>query len=92
MVPRANRAALRGPGSRACEQLTIMGFLDNLAVEAVRPFEAALHTSMTDDHAQLIDKLEKASKFDDALATELKKAIGEFKDQYVKDNANVLAV
>ena len=67
------------------------GFLDNLAVEAVRPFETALHTWLTDEHAQLIDKLEKATKFDDALATELRKAIAEFKDQFVKDNANVLA-
>jgi F-type H+/Na+-transporting ATPase subunit alpha len=67
------------------------GFLDNLAVDAVRPFEAALHQDMLDEHADLVDRLEKASKFDDALSGELKKAVAEFKDGYVKDNANVLA-
>jgi F-type H+-transporting ATPase subunit alpha len=67
------------------------GFLDNLAVDAVRPFEAALHQAMVDEHSDLIEKLEKATKFDDALSGELKKAITEFKNDYVKDNANVLA-
>ncbi len=67
------------------------GFLDNLAVEAVRPFEAALHQSLIDEHADLIERLEKATKFDDALAGDLKKAIAGFKEQYVKDNAGALA-
>jgi F-type H+-transporting ATPase subunit alpha len=67
------------------------GFLDNLAVEAVRPFETELHKAMLDEHADLVDRLEKAPKFDDALSGDLKKAIAEFKDGYVKDNANVLA-
>ena len=67
------------------------GFLDNLAVEAVRPFETAMHQAMVDEHSDLIDRLEKASKFDDALSGELKKAITDFKSGYVKDNANVLA-
>ncbi|MGZ8797486.1 MAG: F0F1 ATP synthase subunit alpha [Thermoanaerobaculia bacterium] len=67
------------------------GFLDNLAVEAVRPFEAALHQHLTDEHAELLDRLEKSPKFDEALSGELKKAIVEFKDGYVKDNANVLS-
>jgi len=67
------------------------GFLDNLNVDAVRPFEAALHQAIIDNHADLLDRLEKASKFDEALSGELKKAIAAFKDDYVKDNANVLA-
>jgi F-type H+-transporting ATPase subunit alpha len=67
------------------------GFLDNLAVEAVRPFEAALHQSLIDEKADLIDRVEKASKFDDALSGELAAAITEFKNLYVKDNAGVLA-
>jgi F-type H+-transporting ATPase subunit alpha len=67
------------------------GFLDNLAVEAVRPFETALHQSMNDEHADLIDRLEKAPKFDEKLSGELKAAITGFKEDYVKDNANVLA-
>ncbi|HET8798991.1 MAG TPA: F0F1 ATP synthase subunit alpha [Thermoanaerobaculia bacterium] len=67
------------------------GFLDNLAVEAVRPFEAALHQHLNDEHRQLLDKLETASKFDAELEGALRQAITSFKEQYVKDNANVLA-
>jgi len=67
------------------------GFLDNLAVEAVRPFEAALHQYLSDEHLKLIERLETAPKFDEALDGELRKALTDFKDQYVKDNANVLA-
>src|SRR3977135_4471640 len=61
------------------------GFLDNLQVAAIRSFEAAMHQWMTDERADLIDKLEKAPKFDDALSGELKKAIAEFKDQYLHE-------
>ncbi|HEX2120848.1 MAG TPA: F0F1 ATP synthase subunit alpha, partial [Thermoanaerobaculia bacterium] len=67
------------------------GFLDNLAVEAVRPFEAAMHQALSDEHAQLLDRLETSPKFDAELEGDLRKAITDFKEQYVKDNANVLA-
>jgi F-type H+-transporting ATPase subunit alpha len=64
------------------------GFLDNLQVAAIRSFEAAMHQWMTDERVDLIDKLEKAPKFDDALSGELKKAIAEFKDQYLHEHAD----
>ncbi|HEV7921405.1 MAG TPA: F0F1 ATP synthase subunit alpha [Thermoanaerobaculia bacterium] len=67
------------------------GFLDNLAIEAVRPFEAALHQWLVDDKADLVDRLETAQKFDAPLDNELRAAITEFKEGYVRDNANVLA-
>jgi F-type H+-transporting ATPase subunit alpha len=67
------------------------GYLDNLTVEAVRPFEAALHQNLSDEHAELIGLLETSPKFDAELEGRLRKAITDFKDQYVKDNANVLA-
>jgi F-type H+-transporting ATPase subunit alpha len=67
------------------------GFLDSLAVEAVRPFEAALHQHLSDEHAELVGKLETSPKFDAELEGAIRKAIADFKDQYVKDNANVLA-
>ncbi|HYI10334.1 MAG TPA: F0F1 ATP synthase subunit alpha [Thermoanaerobaculia bacterium] len=67
------------------------GFLDNLTVEAVRPFEAALHAHLSDEHAQLLDKLETSPKFDAEVEGPLRTAITAFKEQYVKDNANVLA-
>ena len=69
----------------------VRGFLDNLNVDAVRPFEAALHRWLLDDRAALIEKLEKAPKFDQALDDEMKAALAEFKDGYVRDNANVVA-
>src|SRR5437868_10050073 len=43
------------------------GFLDNLQIEAIRPFEAALHQHLLDNKADLLDRVEKAPKFDDAL-------------------------
>jgi len=68
------------------------GFLDNLAVEAVRPFEAALHQWLNDERRDLLDRLEKAPKFDEQLEGDLRAALTEFKEGYVRDNANVLAV
>ncbi|HEX9983472.1 MAG TPA: F0F1 ATP synthase subunit alpha [Thermoanaerobaculia bacterium] len=67
------------------------GMLDNLAVEAVRPFETALHAWLADEKQELLGRLETATKFDESLSGDLKAAINEFKTQYVKDNANVLA-
>ena len=67
------------------------GFLDNLAVAAVRPFEAALHNYLADEKADLVGRLETSPKFDEALEAELRAAITDFKNQYIKDNENVLA-
>jgi F-type H+-transporting ATPase subunit alpha len=67
------------------------GFLDNLQIEAIRPFEAALHQHILDNKADLLDRVEKAPKFDDALAQEMRAAIGEFKNDFVKDRAEVVA-
>jgi F-type H+-transporting ATPase subunit alpha len=67
------------------------GFLDNLNVEAVRPFEAAMHQWLSDEKQDLLDRIEKASKFDDALSGEFRAALTEFKNMYVKDNAGVIA-
>jgi F-type H+-transporting ATPase subunit alpha len=69
----------------------VNGFLDNLKVSAVRPFEAALHQWLTDEKQELLGKLETVTKFDDALQKELREALTEFKDLYVKDHPDVLA-
>ena len=66
------------------------GFLDNLTIEAIRPFEAAMHQALLDSRADLIEKIEKASKFDDALANEMKAAVTEFKKDYVKEKADAV--
>jgi len=67
------------------------GFLDNLQVEAIREFEVAMHQWLLDFRADLISRVEKAPKFDDALANDLKSAITEFKNEYVKDRKDVVA-
>jgi F-type H+-transporting ATPase subunit alpha len=66
-------------------------FLDDLKVEAVRPFEAALHQYLLDNKADLIDRVEKAPGFKagDDLSKEMNAAIEEFKKDYVKDHADV---
>src|SRR5882757_6355270 len=69
----------------------VRGFLDNLAVASVLPFETAMHQYLSDEKPELIEKLETASKFDSELVGALRDAITEFKVQYVKDNANALA-
>jgi F-type H+-transporting ATPase subunit alpha len=60
-------------------------FLDSLKVEEVRPFEAALHQWILDNRADLLGRVESASKFDDALANELRDTLTEFKNEFVKD-------
>ena len=67
------------------------GLLDNFQVSAVRPFETALHQYLTDEHLGLLDRIETASKFDESLSGDLKNAISSFKEQYVRDNAGVIA-
>jgi len=66
------------------------GLLDNMKIPHVRPFEAALHKWLLDDRAELLQKVETAQKFDDTLSGEMRAAITEFKDQYARDNADVL--
>jgi proton translocating ATP synthase, F1 alpha subunit len=69
----------------------VKGFLDNLAVDSVRPFETALHQYLSDEKGDVIDRLESAPKFDAELEGALRDAITEFKGQYVKDNPKALA-
>src|SRR5881409_2059659 len=42
----------------------VKGFLDNLDVASVRPFETALHQYLSDEKGDVLDKLETAPKFD----------------------------
>jgi F-type H+/Na+-transporting ATPase subunit alpha len=65
------------------------GFTDDLKISAVLPFEAALHKWLKDEKSSLLAKVESAKKLDDELAAEMKDAIGQFKDQYVRDHADV---
>ncbi len=61
-------------------------FLDDLKVASVRPFEKAMHQWMKDEKADLLERVTVAKKFDDQLASDLKDAIAEFKQQWLGDN------
>ena len=67
------------------------GFVDDLKASAVRSFESALHKWLQDEKSELVSRVEAAKKFDDVLAAEMKAAIAEFKEQYVRDNLDVKA-
>jgi F-type H+/Na+-transporting ATPase subunit alpha len=67
------------------------GFLDNLAVDAVRPFEAALHQYLLDNKADLLQRVESAPKFDDDIKKAMTDVVAEFKNDYVKDRSGVAA-
>src|SRR5438270_2059523 len=69
----------------------VKGFLDNLAVGAVLPFETALHQYLSDEKQDVLDKLETAPKFDAELEAGLRDAITQFKAQYLKDNPKAIA-
>ncbi|HVR42953.1 MAG TPA: F0F1 ATP synthase subunit alpha [Thermoanaerobaculia bacterium] len=62
------------------------GSLDDLKVSAVRPFETALHRWLLDEKASLVDTVEVATKFDEALSGEMKEAIAAFKDHFLRDD------
>jgi F-type H+-transporting ATPase subunit alpha len=67
------------------------GFLDSLSVDAIRSFETAMHRDLSEEHAGLVERIETATKWDDALAGDLRSAIGEFKDSYMRENPEAAA-
>ncbi|HEV2720436.1 MAG TPA: F0F1 ATP synthase subunit alpha [Thermoanaerobaculia bacterium] len=69
----------------------VQGFLDNLTVEAVRPFETAMHQYLLDNKAELLERVETAPKYDDDMKKAMSDAVGEFKNDYVKDQTGVVA-
>lgn len=60
------------------------GFLDDLPVEQVLPFEAGLLKFMKSDKAEVRNELGEKLKITDDLKEKLKAAILEFKDSFVK--------
>ena len=50
-----------------------------------------MHQWLLDERKDLVERIEKASKFDDALSNEMKAALTEFKKEYVKDRSDVVA-
>jgi F-type H+-transporting ATPase subunit alpha len=58
------------------------GFLDDVAVEKVKDWQTKLTQFLMDRKAALLDKVRKEGAISDALAGELKAAVGEFKQTY----------
>jgi F-type H+-transporting ATPase subunit alpha len=58
------------------------GFLDDLPVAQVRPFETALLEHMHASQAALLDGIRKSGKLDDAGLAALKDAVAKFKETY----------
>ncbi len=58
------------------------GFLDDVAVEKVKDWQAKLTQFLLDRKAALLEKVRKEGAIGDALAAELKTAVGEFKQTY----------
>jgi F-type H+/Na+-transporting ATPase subunit alpha len=55
------------------------GYLDDIDVKKVLPFEAGMHAYLKDKHAALLAKLESAKAMDKDAEAELSAAIAEFK-------------
>ena len=58
------------------------GFLDDVAVEKVKDWQAKLTQFLMDRKASLLENVRKEGAISDALAGELKAAVGEFKQTY----------
>jgi F-type H+-transporting ATPase subunit alpha len=58
------------------------GFLDDVAVEKVKDWQAKLGQFLMDRKAALLEKVRKEGAISDPLAAELKTAVGEFKQTY----------
>ena len=57
-------------------------FLDDVAVEKVKDFQSKLTEFLTTRKQALLDRVRKEAAISDALAAELKTAVGEFKQTY----------
>ena len=63
----------------------VKGFLDDLRVDAVRPFEATLHKYMTSEKAPLLTEVRKATKMTDEIDKALRAAVGEAKKLFLAE-------
>jgi F-type H+-transporting ATPase subunit alpha len=60
------------------------GFLDDLAVSDVRPFEEALYAFLDKEYADVVHELRTKKELTDALEAKLRKAITDCKDRFLK--------
>jgi F-type H+/Na+-transporting ATPase subunit alpha len=55
------------------------GYLDDVAVNDIVPFEAAMHAFINDKHAQMVADINASGNFNDDIAAGMSKAIEDFK-------------
>lgn len=60
------------------------GFLDDLPLAQVRAFENELYPYLEKNHADIIHEIETTKDLSDALAERLRKAVADFKTQFVQ--------
>ena len=58
------------------------GFLDNIEVKKVLPFEAGLHSFLKSSHAPLLQKIEDSKQLDKDSEAELSAACASFKQSF----------
>jgi F-type H+-transporting ATPase subunit alpha len=58
------------------------GFMDDVEIKKILPFEHGLHAFLKDKHAALLSKLEADKAMDKDAETELNTAIGAFKKSF----------
>jgi len=55
------------------------GFLDDVEINKIGDFEAALHAYLRSERAELMDKINESPEYNDSVSDSLKEAIGDFK-------------
>ncbi len=64
----------------------VNGFLDDLPIEQVRPFETGLHTYIDNAHQSLLTEIREKKEISDDLKKRLTASIGDFKKRFVEEN------
>jgi F-type H+-transporting ATPase subunit alpha len=64
----------------------VNGFLDDLAIDQVRPFEAALQTYVDNANQNLLTEIREKKEISDDLKKRLSAAITEFKKRFLEEN------
>src|SRR5262249_55102074 len=67
------------------------GHLDSLRVEVVREFEKGLHQFLKSERSEVLSAIVATGKLEKATEETLAAAIKEFKDRFVKENADAVA-
>ena len=67
------------------------GYLDDLKIADIRPFEDGLYKYLDSAQTALVDDLTKKKQFDDDLKTRLHDALKEYKANFVADHQEAVA-